>query len=71
MSHRGIHIRVELETAQGWQPVIDADSDLLHFRAKFSGKPEGEDLLADMFEPLKVRVICKPVDLPDEYEEMD
>lgn len=67
MSHRGIHITVGIETAQGWQTVISADSDVLYFRQKYSGKDEGEDLLADMFEPLKLRVITKAIELPDEY----
>lgn len=67
MSHRGIHITVEVETAQGWQTIISADSDVLYFRHKYSGQDEPEDLLADMFEPLKLRVMTKAIELPDEY----
>jgi hypothetical protein len=65
MSHRGINLCIELEVEGKWTPILKVDSDLLYFMNQMAGGEE-KDIL-QMYSPVRLRMLVKAVELPDEY----
>jgi hypothetical protein len=66
MSHRGIRLTVQIQTNQGWKPILVADSDMLSMLNEMQD-PEAERDLLGLTGPVRIRIMAKSVQLPDEY----
>jgi len=66
MSHRGIRLTVQIQTNQDWQPILVADSDMLSMLNEMQDAEAERDLLG-LTGPVRIRIMAKSVQLPDEY----